>query len=168
MRKELDLHVEGDGPARSDSLFFSGQTWIGRSCPCTLNGRYLRAAVVWPVEYELADPVNGQDLAASSLQPGLFLGVGELSQVSTHSLDPRRPDVQPGTDRAHRSHPPGRNLTRERLRAPRLQRIIVKSSIRGRIYRHQACRHLGRADAHMSSSWEPTSATVAVVLVLQL
>jgi putative transposase len=50
--------------------------------------------------------------------------------VCAYPLRPWLPDVQPGADRAHRGHPPGRDLTRDRLSSLRLQPIIARSAVR--------------------------------------
>ena len=46
----------------------------------------------------------------------------ERGQVSAYLLGPWLAYMQPGADRAHRRHAPGRKLDRECLRSPRLQR----------------------------------------------
>lgn len=43
------------------------------------------------------------------------------------------PDVQPGADRAHRRHAPGRDVTHERLSSLHPQRTVVMYAIRCRI-----------------------------------
>jgi hypothetical protein len=47
----------------------------------------------------------------------------EPGQVSAYPLGPRLPHMQPGADRAHRRHAPGRELDRECLGSLHLQRI---------------------------------------------
>lgn len=61
-------------------------------------GGYVRAAVV-----------------AGLILSWPFLRVGKRCQVFADPLRTCLPDVQPGADRPHRGHSPGRHLTRELL-----------------------------------------------------
>ena len=68
------------------------------------------------------------EVIGSGLIAGRRLGVDKLRQVIAYSLRPWLPDVQPGADRAHLGHPPGRDLTREHLSSLLPQRIAARSA----------------------------------------
>ncbi len=90
-------------------------------------------------------PQSGRDICRCEV---VRLGVGKASQVCAYPLRPRLPDVQLGADRAYRGHAPSRNVTRERSRSLRVQRIGVRGAIRCPESGHRACRYLNGVDDH--------------------
>jgi hypothetical protein len=84
----------------------------------------------------------------------------ERGQVCAYLLGTRLPHMQPGADRAHRRHVPGRKLDRECLRSLRLRGSA--SGMHSGAPRRAESVPGNRAERIiiMSSSYEPTSATV--------
>ena len=99
-----------------------------------MNAEALTAAQIGDILRCLSPVASGSRLNLRERSPmsegRARLRAVERGQVGAYPLGTGLPHMQPGADRAHRRHAPGRKLDREYLRSPHLERIGIRHALR--------------------------------------